>query len=210
MQGPRTSLFDAQVILEYRSADGPEVTQVRGAVLATAMRHLKESALYEQYLRGLPEARRDALVYAVAASWIPVEDALAHCHAIDALGVSERAIEEHGEAIAKDLASTVFATVVRSTLSVTGPSKGWVLLKQADRLMQRLYSGGGCTVIQTGPKDAVFEVHGLPLLTSRYFRASHHAWLRGLTKVAIGGSFAKGVRPRDPHPHTAATSLSWV
>jgi hypothetical protein len=73
-----------------------------------------------------------------------------------------------------------------------------------------VYTGGSCTLLQTGPKDAVLELHGMPMVRSRFFRASHHGYMRALGRLMGNGSYVRVTNPREPHPHSIATAFSWV
>jgi len=211
MQPGQPSTSSHQIVMEYRSPEGAEVTQVRGAVLHASLQQLKQASLYDRYLAALPHQHHEGVLYSLASSWLPLEVASAHCAAVDALGLSERTLEEHGQQIGEQLATTLFAAVLRTALSMAaGSGKGWALLKLTDRVMQRLYHGGCATLLQAGPKDAVMEIRGLPLFTSRYFRNSHHGYIKNLIGLVSTTVYVKPVRPREPHPHSAATSISWV
>jgi hypothetical protein len=49
------------------------------------------------------------------------------------------------------------------------------------KLYERLFDGGACWVVKTGPKDARMEVVANPIVSIAYFRnAMRGVWLAGL------------------------------
>ena len=44
-----------ELLLDYTSPDGPTVTHVRGTLLATALRVVREAGFYDGYLKELPK-----------------------------------------------------------------------------------------------------------------------------------------------------------
>jgi hypothetical protein len=142
-------------------------------------------------------------------SWVPTKHVLAHCRAGDALELSDRALHELGRTAAEQMGESTLNTVWRGAQAMRVGS-GWWVTKQADRMWARLYRGGGCTVMQTGPKDSIFEAHGVPMLESRFYRALHHGFMLGLGKLLGATCYVKPVSPRIAHPHRVAIAFSWV
>jgi hypothetical protein len=197
------------VEVEYQSVDGPTVTHIRGSVLTASLENLRSANLYELYLSHLPSEQVAQITYSIAASWISVELAMAHCRALDAMGFSATTITQQGQQVGSSWGRMLYSTVLKTTRSLGG-DVGWLVLRQSGRLMQRVYRGGGCTVLRVGPKDALFELHGLPLIRSPYFRAAHHASMRAVAQLLGGGSYVRPAQPRQAHPQRIATSFSWV
>jgi hypothetical protein len=86
----------------------------------------------------------------------------------------------------------------------------WTILKQNDRLWDRMYQGGGVTVIKAGPKDLILENHGISLAESRHFRAAYRAYWVALGRLSAKSVYVKLIAPREPHPHRIAFAGSWV
>lgn len=198
-----------QIMVDYVSPEGATVTHVRANVVVASIQLLKQGGLYDRYLAQLAPNHQDQLIYAIASSWMPVEVIMAHCAACDDMKLSERELAEHGEMIAKFVGDSIFGNLTRGAKAM-GMVDGWFFSRQTGRLWPRTYRGGGCTLLQTGPKDMVFEVHGLPMMMSRFYRASHHGYMKGFARMFSTAHFVKAVRPREPHPHRAATAISWV
>ena len=199
----------ATVLVDYASPDGPTVSEARGQLVVSSIQTLKATSLYEPYLQKLSAPARERLTDVLASSWVPLELLVEHCAALDALQLSDRALQEHGEKISQQVSDSTFSMMLRTARGM-GVDKNWWILKQCDRIWPRMYRGGGITLLATGPKDAIVEVHGVPLLSSRFFRTAHHAFVAGLGSSLSQTSYAKAVRPREPNPHRAATALSWV
>lgn len=209
MQASPQTRATGRVLIDHLRAEQPNVTHVKGLVLANSLEVLKQSGHFERYRGLLAEPFHDAVLYAIAASWVPIEAAVAHYEACDQLMLSDAELEQSGTRIAQRVAETFLGTVFRTTRKA-GMESFWFVVKQSDRFWERAYQGGGCTVIQTGPKDVIVEWHGLPLVKSRHFRVAQRFYTRGLASLFCSRAFVKTVPPRTPHPHRLATSISWV
>jgi hypothetical protein len=182
---------------------------MRGTMLVSSIENLRLLGHYERYLSLLPVQHSDTLVYAIATSWVPMEVALAHYAACDALELEEPERQRLGELMAERVASTFLAAMLRGSRSV-GVDGFWFALGQNDRLYDRMYQGGGVRVIQTGPKDATLENHGLPLVQSRHFRSAYVAYMAALVRLFAKIAYVQQVHPSQPHPHSIAVAGSWV
>ena len=67
---------EGRITLDYVNPDGPVVTHMRAIMIANSLQNLKEVGLYERYLQYLPNEHRDAILYSLAASWLPIEVAV--------------------------------------------------------------------------------------------------------------------------------------
>lgn len=198
-----------EIVSDYLSPSGPTVTHLRGAAVTSAIEVLKRLGYFERYLTFLPAEHRDRVLYAISASWVPVDIVMAHAVACDAMKLTEAELMSQGECIANMLSETLFATMIRAGRRM-GVEGAWTFLKQTGRLFPRMYEGGRCTVLRVGPKDAIVELIGNPLFASRQYMANHQGYMQGLVKSFSSSGVGKPVRPRVPAPHTAATMISWV
>lgn len=197
------------VVVEYMSDEGPTVTHLRGSVLVACFHALRTQSLYERYLTYLPAPVRDELVNTLAMSWVTSEHFTLHCAAVDALSLSARDHGDLGRIIAEQMGSSSLSSLWRGAQSM-GVGSGWWAIKQADRLWPRMYRGGGCSVLQSGPKDAIFESHGVPMIGSPFFRACYYGFMTSIGKLLGATCYVKQVSPRVPHPHRIAIAFSWV
>jgi hypothetical protein len=207
--GERSGLSTAKVFLEYKHPDGASVTHIRGTLLVNSVTNLKLVGLYDTYAALLAPTDRERITTAIAASWQPVEVASAHyaaCDQLDRDDLNKRA----GEMMATQLANTFLASAIR-TSRAAGVQCMWSLLQQYGRLYNRLFRGGGVTLLQLGPKDVVVESHGFPMARSRYFATALLAYSQALATTFAGkAAYVRAVRPRTPHPHSTAMAFSWV
>ena len=202
------SLNASTPILEYHSPEGPTVKHVRSTLISSSVQTLRENNLFDRYLSSLPKQYHDAILLTIAPTWMPVEVAMAHYGACDALSLADGDLERIGESVSGRIMGTFLGTIVRSSRNVGATPL--IPLRQYDRLWSRLMSGGSCIVKQTGPKDAVVQSHGVPMFEYRYFRVAYHGVVRGSI-----GMFAKKVLTRSlagagGNPHVIFTGVSWV
>lgn len=209
MSSGRASLVEPEVLVQHVSSFGPHVTQVRGTLLAGSQATLRELGVYDRYQELLPPEMRDMLLCVLASSWVPIEAAVAHYEACDALMLDQAQIKIAGDRMAARVIDTFAGAALRTARSL-GADSFWVVLQQNDRFYDRLYQGGGVTILQTGPKDVILENHGQPLAAVRYWRASYLAYMEALGKAFTNLAFVKLVHPRTPGPHAIAVAGSWV
>jgi hypothetical protein len=192
-----------EVIVDYKSPQGPKVTQVRGSLIASSLSTLRERNLFARYEANLDTAHRDQVLYCLAASWLPMDVVMAHYEACEAMDLSERELDALGNDVSKRIMGTFLATMVRSARHV-GSS---IPLRQYARLWDRLLIGGSCRVLMFGPKDARIESHGVPMFTYRYFRAGYAGLVRGASLMFRS---AAHIRVRNATDESLVVELSWV
>lgn len=196
-------------MVDHVSPHGPNVTHIRGLILTKSMENLVRAGLHERYLRELEPELHQPMRFVIASSWVPIGLARAHYVACDRMKLGDRATEELGSLMAASMSSTLFASLLRTVRSA-GLDSLWTVLKQNDRLWDRMYQGGGVTVIKLGPKDLILENHGISLAESRHFRAGYRAYWSALGALVAKAAYVKLVAPREPHPHRIAIAGSWV
>lgn len=204
-----SSAFEVEVVLDYTSPLGPNVTHMRGTLLVNSLDNLRALGLYDRYLETLPPSHRDVIPYAIAASWIPIDIALLHYETCDAMGLSEGELGKMGELMATRVAETFLATVLRTTRQA-GVESFWSVLKQNNRLLERMYQGGGMAVLKAGPKDLILENTGLPVVASRYWRRAYVYYMKAIGDMFTKVTYVRLVHPRVAHPHSIAVACSWV
>lgn len=193
--------------LQSTSPDGESVTHVRGILIAGSRAGLKSLGLYEQYVAALSSLHRDALVYFVASSWLPLDVTLAHFAACDSLALTRAAYEEIGKSLSDRLTQTFFSGALRTARAVGVDGQMWWALSRTDRLIQRLYKGGRVTVHRRGPKDALIELAGFPFASSPYFRGVVSCEMKVMMSLLCR---ALVVRIEPSPANTLALALSWV
>lgn len=200
--------YEPQIVVDYQSPHGPQVTDIRGIVIQGRLTQLRAHGHYDDYVARLPSEYRDQLLHALASSWVPVEANLAHLVALDSMPLSDAQITRMSEPIGAGIFQNLFASMVRIARANGAEAGIWVGLKQADRVYQRMYNGGSCKVTQVGPKDAIVDIAGLPFASSRCFRLAHCAFLRGIFSFSTKACVCKPLP--QPKSDRLAVSLSWV
>jgi hypothetical protein len=65
------------------------VTAIRSTLITSSLSSLRDRGLFARYDALQTSSHRQKILNAVAGEWLPLEVALAHYHACDALGLSE-------------------------------------------------------------------------------------------------------------------------
>jgi len=198
----------AELIIDHKSAAGPRVMQVRGTLLVSSLQALREFGYFERYLAKLPAGSRDAIVFCVANSWLPLELAMTHYGACDAMELSDRELENVGASVSQRIMGTFLGTLLRSGRSMGATPSPWIALRQYGRICDRLLEGGTHRVSEAGPKDAIVDTAGVPMFRFRYFRTATLGIMRGAAGVFAKTCFAKELPNQDPE--RIQVSLRWV
>jgi len=182
----------AGVFLPHVSSDVLLAKSVRGTVIHGSLSSLRKRGYAERYQLLLDPRHRQAISELAAASWLPIEVAIAHYRACDALNLGRVTIEEIGRE------TGLFVNqVVLSSLS------------QAHKFLSRTWVGSSIAVYEIGPKEARLEWVQLPIATIPYARVAIGGFLGG-----IGGLFTTAMYVKDLAPTTTRPILtykmSWV
>ena len=156
----------------------PVTTAIRSTTVIMSRRGIQERGYFEDYKRNISAESEAALEHAVAGVWLPIELALAHYDACDALGLSSREQFEIGKEVGLKIQGTFLGTMVK--LAKAAGVTPWLCLGQYQRLYDRLFVGGGVIVTKVGPKEARVEGLQLPLSRIPYFRTA----FRGLNEAS--------------------------
>lgn len=174
---PVDELLDSEGNLDAPSAmDG-----MRGTNFVVCLRWLREHQLEARYLAALSAPIREIVLSADVSSWQPVNVALAHYAALDALPFTYEQRVDFGAEVSRSINGFVLATVAKLAGSV-GLSPFTPLARSA-KLFARNFRGGAVGVYKVGPSEARFEVLGVPIAAS----ASH--------RDNICGAILDGARP---------------
>jgi hypothetical protein len=169
----------------------------RSTVLVGSIAVVRASDRWDAYVKALPSAQKEVLLHAVAATWIPIDAALAHYMTCDTLGFTPEQECANGRGTYDHAGGSIFGTVTKMARGV-GVTP-WTLFAQLQRFWGRGYDGGGVSVTRLGPKEARIDVAEIPLAESRYYRNA----LRGLV-IAASEMFCTKTYARE-FPRTYAT-----
>jgi hypothetical protein len=195
-------------IVDHRSQQGARVVHVRGTLIASSLQALREFGYFDRYLGVLPSDKREEVLFCVANSWLPLETAMTHYQACDAMGLSDAELVAVGEAVSTRIMGSFLGTLLRSGQSLGATPTPWIPLKQYGRVCDRLLEGGVHHVDETGPKDAVVETLGVPMFRYRYFRVATLGIMRGAAGVFTKACYVKEIPVRDAE--TIRASMRWV
>ena len=185
------------------------VTHVRGTIVANAIGNLQAAGVYDEYLRVMPEQHVKVLTESLPVSWIPVDHVVAHYMAVDTLGLTRAQFEAIGKRNAQRIADTFMGLVLRQVRSLGVDTLKQVALKLGS-MHDRMWRGGGCAVIELGPKDLAFEFHGCPFVQSRAFRAGYETYGQALAEVFCKVAYVRLVRPQLKQTNALSLSMNWV
>jgi hypothetical protein len=194
-----------ELVVDHRSANGAVVRSFRGALLMAYIERLKAQEHYPRYLAALSTVHREELTCITALSWVPAELVLAHFEACDGLDLPEREVVEQGYLAGKSASPVMLGTLVR----LTGLTP-LTALHALGRVWDRIYEGGTCIALRTGPKDVFIEQRGNPAARSRFYRLAGRGFYRALAEVFCTRAYVRDERSRTPGPHAFAVTVSWV
>ncbi len=177
-------------------------TELRSTLLSTSLQTLKARALLDAYFEELPPEHHAAIKDLVAGVWMPIEVGMAHYRACDALGLTWEQIVAVGGEVGERVQGTVLGLMVR-TAKTSGMSP-WAGLRNCTLFYDRVFRGGGVSLVKIGPKEARVEVAGNPLCAIPYFR-------QGLRAVTVTGAqlFCAKAYSQELPRYTNSTSLGF-
>ena len=184
----------AEILLDYESPTGPEVTHIRGLLLINAMDNLRSWGVFEAYLDLLSVDQRTLLTATIATSWVPIEHAVLHYETVEQLAIDETKLEDAGVRLAERIATMFLAAPLRLAKRGDGAEVFAGVLSKNDQLWERMYQGGSCRALRVGPKHLALEDRGNVLARYPLFRRGYVAYMSGLANLF----------QRDAHVHDAS------
>jgi hypothetical protein len=167
-------------IVQPYPTENRTATKFRSTWLASSLKSARARGYLGRYLEHLPRVYHDAVLHSVAGQWLPIEVALAHYGALDALNLSEIDLLAIGEEVNKNFNNVVLQTMLR--LARGAGMTPWTAVRQAQKVWDRSWVGGGYGIFKLGPNELRGEVVGWPCARFRY------------TRIAIRGTFAGTLR----------------
>ncbi|HEY6876619.1 MAG TPA: hypothetical protein VI299_01320 [Polyangiales bacterium] len=145
-----------------------QATQIRSTVLQSSLATLRARGHYDDWYGRVDPAVRSEIVESIAPSWMPIQIAIAHYAACEAMTLPMSERMAIGEAVGDRIQGSFMVTLMKSARAAG--LNPMILLGQFDRLYARLFQGGSVQLTQTGPKDVDMEIRGLPLCKFVHFR----------------------------------------
>lgn len=184
-----------EVILPFPARIEP-VREIRSTVIVTSLGVLRTKGYFDQYAASLPADVRDVIVHSVAGAWIPIEHALVHYAACDAIGIPPDEIAAIGRAVFDKVGGTLLGTMFKMAREV-GASP-WTVLPHLQRFWDRAYRGGALCITKTGPKEARGEVQQARICDSVYYRNALRGLLGGVLELFCQKAYVTITRDRRP------------
>ena len=172
------------------------MTRLRSTLVLASIESVRRRGRFADYERNLPAEHKDALVHAVAATWIALDAARAHYAACDALGLSSEQQVLAGRATFDGARTTLMGTAV-------GLARGagvtpWHVMPMLQRVWDRGCDGGGIMVVQAGPKDAHIDIVQCELVASPYMRNGLRGLIAAMMELFCTRAYVTERRPCGP------------
>lgn len=185
----------------------PRASRVKGAWIGSSVRGLRMRNLLDRYFEQLPVEYHETVRHSAPAEWLPIDVALAHYAACDALGLLPQEVVEIGVDVVRMLYSGPLT--VSAKLASSAGATPWLLFSQFQRFWERSWTGGGIGVFKLGPKEGRMEVVGFPLAQYRYIRLGMRGILMGATELFCHKAYVKET-PALCTPLTLGYRISWI
>ncbi len=199
-----------EILVPLRAADHllGIATHVRTTLIVSSLQSLRRRERFDDYLALLPAERHAAVQSMIAGQWAPMELALAHYQACQALGLQAAELNLVGREVGDRIQGTFLATVVRMAGSVGATP--WTALSQAGRLYERIFrGGGGLGVVRVGPKEARARLVGVPLAGITYFNVAMAGVFEIGSELFCSKAYAREV-PGTRTPTRVAIQIAWA
>jgi hypothetical protein len=186
----------------------PTLTHVRGTLILASRQSLQRRERFAAYRARLEPEHDLAITSAAAGSWLPVELALAHYRACEALALPEDEQLALGAAVVHEMQRTFIGTLLRAAArgAEVSPLTG---IQKFFGVYARSFQGGGGRMVQVGPKDLRVEFVGNPLAGVRYFRLAFRGFVTAGVETFAHRVIATELEMRDSHTQVGYR-VSWV
>ncbi len=183
----------------------PPLTRVRSTLVVSSLRALEEQGLVDRYFRLLPATLAPDVRGAIAGTWLPVDLAVAHYRACDALGLTISEQIEMGRRVGDKIQGTLLGTLV--TMAKQAGVGPWTFLERLDRLYERLAVGGGIAVTRVADKDALVDIYRVPTFEIPYFAIAYRGVIQGICDLFCTKAY---VKPGRLVSERMTYSISWA
>lgn len=174
-----------------------EADAMRGTILVSTFRWLRERDLEDKYRAALEPETRDALYETSATEWVPMSRALAHYDALDAMSLPHELCVTLGGDVSHAINGVFLNTVAR--LAGNLGATPFTPLARAAKVYARNFRGGAIGVFRVAETEARFEVRGAPMARSRVHRDTiEGSLLDGIRPFAAGAKVSEIVNARSP------------
>ncbi len=203
----RPEPYEVVLSPQYARGHTRPVTQVRSTLIAASIHGLREMGWEERYLTALPPERRTDMRMLTAGAWLPLEVAMTHYRACDAMLLTPEEIARMGETVSVRTQKSFVGMLGR--VAAGAGATPWNILVQVHRIYARMIDGGDHCVYRVGPKEALVVNVECPLVEIPYFRGALVTYYRAVAATVASTVYAREV-PRSGPARTVHVRLSWV
>jgi hypothetical protein len=182
-------------------------SQFRSTWLTSSLRAIKDRNRLDEYLARLPARHHDVVLNSVAGVWLPIEVAIAHYDACDALRFGNLELYAIGREVHTAAQASVFGMLVK--LATGAGATPWTALSQFHRLWDRVWIGGGVGVFKLGPKEARLEIVAWPCSSSTYIRHAMRGVVSGMLELFCTKAYMTDL-PKYCTPTTLGYRCAWA
>jgi hypothetical protein len=195
------------VVVPWSKTSQLPASSVRTTLISSSLRSLRAHGHFDRYARALPREHHEAVLRSLGPSWLPIEHAVAHYTACDALGLGQDELNAIGSEVGERIQGTFMGTLAKTmtTLGVTP----WLPFGQFQRLWDRVFQGGGVAVYRLGPSAARVEIRSVCLARIEYFRRAFGGVIHGSTLLFCKKATVR-VLPELCGPDRLGFSCTWV
>lgn len=151
------------------------LTAVRRMLVHSSITELEALGYYERYSELVRPASLAQIKELIGPGSMPIELALEHYQACDALGLADEQIYAAGVRAGEKIGD---ALLVASQQVTQDASAAWSLVGAFYRMSKRIYEGGSAQYVKVGPKTLMIEYKQNNLFSIRYYRIAYGGFLR--------------------------------
>jgi hypothetical protein len=186
----------------------PQDQEVRSTWLSASLDALARHGHLDGYKRTLPADFHEVLFGMIAGAWLPIDVAMAHYAAVEALELTPVEQVELGmEAGAFAHRSYIGCAAVQ--LARGAGVNPWTVLEAVPKLWSRMWRGGEMRVQKVGPKDANLEIRDFPIASLGYTRRAGRGILTSLTRPVATTVYVSEI-DKLCRGDTLAYRIAWV
>lgn len=184
-----------------------EASQFRSTWLTSSLRALAARNLLDAYYEHLPKSFHDAVQTSVAGVWLPIDVAIHHYQACDALRLSVAEQVAIGREVTQFAHRTAYSMALR--LATSAGVTPWACFSIQERLWRQVWVGGEVSSSRMGPKEAKLELRGWPCARIPYCRLAMRGLLAGQTELFCQKAYVNEISA-ECTPTSLAYRVAWA
>jgi hypothetical protein len=163
-----------EVIVPHELSVGP-LTAVRRVLIQSSLASLQDLGHFDRYRAAIEPDILAQLTDAIGPGWVPVELALAHYRACDALKLNATEMSLLGGRVGERVQS---ALLVLSKSMVDQPALApWPAMSAFARMRRRMLQGSSSEYVKVSHTELLIEILDNVLLGVPYYRGAFASWL---------------------------------